>query len=238
VGQSFEKVEATCRVTGFGTLRLLEMIRTWPKPPRFFHASSSEIFGDPEHAPQDETTPVAPVTPYGCAKAFGTQISQVYRKAFGLFTVNGISFNHESPRRGMNFVTRKICRAAAAIKSGKQKELVLGDLGAQRDWGHARDYVRGMWLALQHDPAEDFVFATGRLHSVQEVVEIAFQIADLDWRRHVKHDPKLSRPADPHHLVGNAAKARRLLNWQPETTFEQIITEMMEAELAALSVKS
>jgi GDPmannose 4,6-dehydratase len=235
VGQSFEKVEATCRITGFGTLRLLEMIRTLPKPPRFFHASSSEIFGSPEHAPQDETTPVAPVTPYGCAKAFGTQMARIYRQTFGWFIVNGIFFNHESPRRGENFVTRKICRAAAAIKSGKQKELVLGDTSAQRDWGHARDYVRGMWLALQHDPAEDFVFATGRLHSVQEIVEIAFRIADLDWRRHVKHDPKLSRPADSHDLVGNAAKARRLLHWQPETTFEQIITEMMEAELAALS---
>jgi GDPmannose 4,6-dehydratase len=238
VGQSFEKVEATCRVTGFGTLRLLEMIRKLPKPPRFFHASSSEIFGSPEHAPQDETTPVAPVTPYGCAKAFGTQMARIYRQTFGWFIVNGIFFNHESPRRGENFVTRKICRAAAAIKSGKQTELVLGDTSAQRDWGHARDYVRGMWLALQHEPAEDFVFATGRLHSVQEVVEIAFRIADLDWRRYVKQDPKLSRPADPHHLVGNAAKARRLLHWQPETTFEQIITEMTHAELAASSAKS
>ena len=238
VGLSFDQVEATCRVTGFGTLRLLEMIRKLPKPPRFFHASSSEIFGSPEHAPQDEATPVAPVTPYGCAKAFGTQMVRIYRKNFGLFGVNGIFFNHESPRRGGDFVSRKICRAAALIKSGKQQELVLGDTSAQRDWGYARDYVRGTWLAMQHNTAEDFVFATGQLHSVQEIVEIAFRIAGLDWRQHVKHDPKFVRLAEPHHLVGNAAKAGRLLHWQPETTFAQIIIEMMEAELAASGAKN
>jgi GDPmannose 4,6-dehydratase len=233
VGQSFEKVEDTCRVTAFGTLRMLELVRHLARPPRFFHASSSEIFGSPEQAPQDENTPVAPVTPYGCAKAFGTQMVRIYRQTFGLFAVNGILYNHESPRRGEPFVTRKICRAAAAIKRGKQSELLLGDIGAQRDWGHARDYVRGMWLMLQPDHAEDFVFATGRLHSVQEVVEIAFQVAGLDWQRYVRRDPKLFRPAEPQRLVGNAAKAGRQLHWQPEISFEQMITGMTQAELAA-----
>jgi GDPmannose 4,6-dehydratase len=235
VGQSFETIEETCRVTGLGTLRLLEIIRKLPKPPRFFHASSSEIFGSPEHAPQNELTPVAPITPYGCAKTFATQMVRIYRNTSGLFAINGILFNHESPRRGENFVTRKICRAAAAIKFGKQKELVLGDTSAQRDWGYARDYVRGMWLALQHGTAEDFVFATGRLHSVQEVVEIAFGLAGLDWRRYVRSDPQLFRPADPHRLVGNAAKAKSLLQWQPEMTFEKTIAEMTQAEIAAFS---
>ena len=233
VGQSFEKVEETCRVTGLGALRVLEMARHLPKPPRFFHASSSEIFGSPEQSPQDENTPVNPVTPYGCAKAFGTQMTRIYRKNFGLFAVNGILFNHESPRRGENFVTRKICRAVAAIKSGRQKELVLGDTSAQRDWGNARDYVRGMWLALQHGTPEDFVFATGKPHRVQDVVEIAFHAAGLDWREHVRSEQQLFRPADPRQVVGNPAKAKRLLGWEPEITFEATIAEMVAAELAA-----
>lgn len=232
-GRSFDSIEETCRTNGLGALSLLEMLRKLSRPPRFFHASSSEIFGSPVCAPQDEATPVAPITPYGCAKSFATQLVQFYRHTAGLFAVNGILFNHESPRRGENFVTRKICRAAAAIKFGKQKELVLGDLTARRDWGHARDYVQGMWLALQHGTAEDFVFATGRLHSVQEIVEAAFGIAGLDWRQHVRCEPKFLRPADPHQVVGNPAKAGRLLNWQAKISFEQLILEMSGAELKA-----
>jgi GDPmannose 4,6-dehydratase len=236
VGQSFEQVEETCRITGMGTLRLLELTRQLPRPPRFFHASSSEIFGSPEQLPQDETTPVAPITPYGCAKAFGTQMTRIYRKNFGLFAVNGILFNHESPRRGENFVTRKICRAAAAIRAGRQPELILGDTSAQRDWGHARDYVRGMWLALQHTAPDDFVFATGRLHRVQDVVELAFKAAGLDWQQYVRQEKQLFRPADPRQVVGNAAKAKTILGWQPEISFEQTITEMVLTELKAFGV--
>jgi len=233
VGQSFEKVEETCRVTGMGALRVLELARKLPKPPRFFHASSSEIFGCPEKSPQDENTPVAPVTPYGCAKAFGTQMTRIYRKTFGLFAVNGILFNHESPRRGENFVSRKICRAVAAIKAGRQAELVLGDTSARRDWGNARDYVRGMWLALQHTAPEDFVFATGRLHQVQDIVELAFQAAGLEWQKYVRQEKQFFRPADPRQIVGNATRAKNVLGWQPEITFEQTIAEMVQSELKA-----
>jgi GDPmannose 4,6-dehydratase len=235
VGLSFEIPESTCEMTAMGTLRLLEMIRDMSPVPKFFHASSSEVFGEPAHVPQDETTPFAPVNPYGCAKAFAMQMVGVYRRSFGLFGCNGILFNHESPRRGENFVTRKICRAAAAIRLGYQKELLLGDLSAERDWGHARDYVLGMWLTLQHQTPEDFVFATGRLHSVREAVEQAFAIVQLDWRKYVRHDPRFSRPAEPHRLVGNPAKAKRLLGWEPRVSFQDLIVEMTEAEMTQLS---
>ena len=231
VGLSFEQIEATCQVTAMGTLRLLEAARQLPRPPKIFHASSSEIFGRPETAPQDEQTPVRPVTPYGCAKAFGTMLVSVYRQTFGLHACNGILYNHESPRRGRNFVTQKICLAAAAIKQGRQAELVLGSLTAKRDWGDARDYVRGMWLALQHPAPEDFVFATGELHSVQEVVEMAFAAVELDWRKHLKQDPKLLRPEEPARLVGNPAKARHVLNWERRRDFREMITEMTLAGL-------
>jgi GDPmannose 4,6-dehydratase len=232
VALSFDQIEASCQTTGMGTLRLLDLVRKSPRPPRLFHASTSEIFGRPDHAPQDEQTPARPVTPYGCAKTFATHLVGVYRRSFSLHLVNGILFNHESPRRGPTFVTQKICRAAAAIKQGRQAELVLGALTPQRDWGDARDYVRGMWQALQHPVAEDFVFATGELHTVQEVVETAFSVVELDYRKYLKQDPRFMRPEEPARLVGNPAKAERLLGWQRTTPFRQLISEMTQAALA------
>jgi GDPmannose 4,6-dehydratase len=231
VGLSFEIPETTCEMTALGTLRLLEMVRDLPKPPKFFHASSSEIFGEPKTWPQNEETPLAPVNPYGCAKAYATQMVDVYRRAFDLFAVNGILFNHESPRRGENFVTRKIARAAAAIKLGHQKNLALGSLTAKRDWGHARDYVQGMWMALQHKEPTTFIFATGKLHSVQDVVEVAFETMGLKWQDYLKQDPRFMRAMEPAHLVGDASKANRLLGWEPKTSFRDLIAEMTTAEL-------
>ena len=235
VGHSFEIPESTCEMTAMATLRLLEMLRDLPPTTRFYHASSSEIFGRPKEVPQNEDTPFDPVNPYGCAKAFATQMVRIYRESFGLFACNGITYNHESPRRGENFVSRKICRAAAAIKLGIEKELVLGDLTAQRDWGDARDFVRGMWLTLQHGTAEDFVFATGVLHSVQDIVEHAFAAVALDWKSHVRKDERFMRLAEPQRLVGNPAKALEVLRWNPESTFEDLIREMTLGELSNLS---
>ena len=236
VGLSFEIPESTCEMTALGTLRLLEIIRDLPTRPRLFHASSSEVFGRPASAPQDETTAFDPVNPYGCAKVFATQMVKVYRQSFQLFACNGILYNHESPRRGENFVTRKICHGAAAIKLGREQELLLGDRTMRRDWGHSRDYVRGMWLMLQQPKPDDFVLATGVAHCVQDVVETAFEFVGLDWRQFVKEDARFMRPAEPSNLLGNAAKAQTQLGWVPEISFAQLIREMTEAELAALSV--
>jgi GDPmannose 4,6-dehydratase len=234
VGLSFEIPESTCEMTAMGTLRLLELVRDLPEPARFFHAASSEIFGTPTQSPQTLDTPIAPVNPYGCAKAFATQMVAVYRRSFGLFACNGILYNHESPRRGENFVTRKICRAAAAIKLGRQRELSLGDTSAKRDWGHARDYVRGMWMVLQHPTPEDFIFATGKLHTVQEVVELAFATVELDWQKFVTRDARLIRPTESHSLVGDPSKAQKLLGWHREYKFADMIREMTLAELESL----
>ena len=234
VGLSFKIPEATADMTAIGTLRLLEMMRDLPNPPRFYHASSSEIFGRPEKTPQDESTPHAPVNPYGVAKSFATHMTRVYRETHGLFACNGIAYNHESPRRGENFVTRKICRAAAAIKAGRQKELLLGDTSAERDWGDARDTVRGMWLALQQDAADDYIFATGKLHTVQDIVDIAFASVELNAGDYIKRDQRFMRPTEPTRLLGKAARAKEQLGWEAETSFEDLIREMTEVELKAL----
>jgi GDPmannose 4,6-dehydratase len=231
VGLSFEIPESTCDSTAMGTLRLLEIVRDLPKAPKLFHASTSEIFGRPAAAPQDENTPRNPVNPYGCAKAFATQMVGIYRQTYGLFACNGIMYNHESPRRGENFVTRKICRAAAAIKLGLQKELVLGDTSAQRDWGYAPDYVNAMWLSLQHKEADDYIFATGILHSVSDVVTLAFAAAGLSHADHVKQDARLLRKTESVNLQGNPAKAQNVLGWKHTVTFEELIRTMTLAEL-------
>ena len=235
VALSFKIPETTCEVIALGTVRLLEIVRELPKPTKFFHASSSEIFGDAKQQPQTEETPMAPVNPYGCAKAYATQMVNVYRDAFGLFAVNGIFFNHESPRRGENFVTKKIARAAAMIKMGRQRELILGSLTPKRDWGHARDFVEGVWLATQYKEATTFVFATGKEHTVQDVVEVAFETVGLNWRNYVKQDSQFMRAAEAAHRIGDASKARKLLGWEPKTSFRELIAEMTRAELETLN---
>jgi len=234
VGLSFEIPESTCEEAGMATLRLLEIARSQSQPVKFYHASSSEIFGNASEIPQTENTPLRPTSPYGCAKAFATQLARVYRESYGLFVCNGILYNHESPRRGENFVTRKIARAAARIARNLDDELVLGSLESQRDWGRAHDYVQAMWLMLQHKTAYDYVVATGETHSVREFVEAAFAVVDLPWEKYVKHDESFDRPTEPARLVGCADKIRRTLGWKPAGTFRQLVDEMVEAELAAI----
>lgn len=238
VGLSFEIPESTSEEAGMATLRLLEIVRDQPQAARFYHASSSEIFGSASESPQMEDTPLRPTSPYGCAKAFGTQIARVYREAYGLFVCNGILYNHESPRRGENFVTRKIARGAARIAAGLEQELVLGSLTSRRDWGHARDYVHAMWLMLQHEQADDYVVATGETHTVGEFVEAAFAIAGLSWQKHVRHDPAFDRPTDPTRLVGSPKKIQTILGWRPQTSFDALVREMVEAEMALAQVQS
>ena len=235
VGLSFEIPESTSEEVAMATLRLLEISRDQARPVRFYHASSSEIFGSAEASPQTEETPLRPASPYGCAKAFATQLARVYRQSYGLFVCNGILYNHESPRRGENFVTQKIARAVARISRGEESELVLGNTAARRDWGHARDYVEAMWLMLQHPEPDDYVVATGETHSVQEFVEAAFAVVDLPWEKHVKRDAALERPNEPVRLVGAPAKIERTLGWKPRTVFPALVREMVEVELAKRS---
>ena len=218
------------------TLRLLEISRDQPQPLRFYHASSSEIFGQASESPQTEETPFRPANPYGCAKACATQLARVYRQAYGLFVCNGILYNHESPRRGENFVTRKIARVVARISRGLEDELVLGNVSARRDWGHAQDYVTAMWLMLQAPEPDDYVVATGETHSVEDFVNAAFKVAGLSAKKYLKHDAAFERPSEPVKLVGSSEKIRRTLGWKPSKGFTELVREMVEAELAAISV--
>ena len=235
VGLSFELPESTCDEAGMATLRLLEIVRDQSLNVRFYHASTSEIFGNASESPQTEETPMRPTSPYGCAKAFATQLARVYRQSYGMFVCNGILYNHESPRRGENFVTRKIARAAARISRGLDVDLVLGNLESKRDWGRAQDYVVAMWLMLQHEKPEDYVVATGEAHSVRDFVEAAFAVVDLPWKKYVKQDRAFDRPIEPARLVGCADKVRKALGWKPSSSFDQLVREMVEAELAELN---
>lgn len=232
---SLELPESTVDSIGMATLRLLEILRDLPEPTKFLYASSSEVFGSPPHSPQDEYTPLNPTTPYGAAKAFSEHMSRIYRIAYQLPSCSAILYNHESPRRGSGFVTMKIARAAARIKNGLQQELVLGSLEGRRDWGWAPDYVRGMWLMLQQKNVDDFILATGELHSVQELVSCAFDCVGLKWQNHVRQDAALLTTVEPVAPCGNASKANRLLGWSNTVPFDEIISLLVDSELKKIS---
>jgi GDPmannose 4,6-dehydratase len=227
---SFDIPEYTGEVTALGTVRLLEAIREAGLKPKFYQASSSELYGKVLETPQNEKTPFYPRSPYACAKAYAYHITVNYRESYGLFACNGILFNHESPRRGETFVTRKITRAATRIKLGLQDKLFLGNLDARRDWGYAKEYVEAMWLMLQQDEPDDYVIATGEQHSVREFVEEVFGFLDMDWREHVQIDPRYFRPAEVDLLQGDTTKARRQLGWEPKVTFKELVRLMVEAD--------
>jgi GDPmannose 4,6-dehydratase len=235
VAVSWVQPTLTAEFSGVGVTRILEAIREVCPKARFYQASSSEMFGKVREVPQTELTPFYPRSPYGVAKAYGHFITVNYRESYDLHATSGILFNHESPRRGLEFVTRKITWHAAAIKLGLIEELRLGNLDSERDWGYAKDYVEAMWLMLQRDEPEDYVIATGVAHSVRECVEIAFDHAGLDLDRHVVIDEALVRPAEVDHLIGDASKARTQLGWEPRTDFEGLIRMMVEADMALLS---
>jgi GDPmannose 4,6-dehydratase len=230
---SFDMPDYTGDVDALGALRVLDAIRHCDPAIRFYQASSSEMFGKAAESPQRETTPFHPRSPYGAAKAYAYWMTVNYREAYGMFTVNGILFNHESPRRGETFVTRKITRAVARIAAGKQEALYLGNLDARRDWGYAPDYVRAMWMMLQQDTPDDFVVATGETHTVQEFVELAFGQVGLDWGKYVRIDPAYFRPTEVDLLLGDASKARKRLGWEATTTFAELVRIMVEADVEA-----
>jgi GDPmannose 4,6-dehydratase len=238
VPASWQQPILTAEFTAVGVTRLLDAIRRVCPKARFYQASSSEMFGKVRETPQKETTPFHPRSPYGVAKAYSHFITVNYRESYGMFACSGILFNHESPRRGLEFVTRKITHGVAQIKLGMAEELRLGNLDAKRDWGFAGDYVRAMWLMLQQEEADDYVIGTGETHSVEEFVRIAFDRAGLDWRRHVVIDPRFYRPAEVDLLLADASKAREMLGWQPRMSFEQMVGDMVDADLAALRPSS
>jgi len=228
---SFDIPEYTGEVTGLGTVRLLEAIRELGLRPKFYQASSSELYGKVLETPQTETTPFYPRSPYACAKAYAYHITVNYRESYGLFACNGILFNHESERRGETFVSRKITRAATRIKLGLQDKLYMGNLDARRDWGYARDYVEAMWMILNAEEAEDYVVATGETHSVREFLERTFSYLDLDWEKHVEIDPRYFRPAEVDLLLGDASKAREKLGWEPKVSFDDLVKLMTDYDL-------
>lgn len=237
VSYSFEDEFSTINTNLNGTHYVLSAIKRQAPNCRFYFAASSEMFGRVKETPQNEDTPFHPRSPYGISKMAGFELTRNYREAYELFTLSGILFNHESPRRGMEFVTRKISSAGAKIKLGIEKEIRLGNLDAMRDWGHARDYVKAMWLMLQQDEPEDYVIATGKSHSVREFLETAFNYVDLDYRDYVSIDDKLYRPSEVNILQGDASKARKKLGWSPLVTFEDLVREMIESDLGWYSKK-
>lgn len=239
---SFDTPEYTVDAVGMGTLRILEAIRDYQQRTgiqvRFYQAGSSEMFGKVQEIPQKETTPFYPRSPYACAKVYAHWQTVNYRESYDLFASNGILFNHESPRRGETFVTRKITRALARIVAGKQKKLYLGNLDSKRDWGYAKDYVRGMWLMLQQDEPDDYVLATNETHSIREFLDIAFGYVNLDWHDYVEFDPRYLRPAEVDILIGDSTKAREKLGWKPSVTFQELVNLMVDADLEVLGLTS
>jgi GDPmannose 4,6-dehydratase len=235
VAASWSQPVLTAEFTATGVTRMLEAVREVRPGARFYQASSSEMFGKVQEVPQSETTPFYPRSPYGVAKCYAHFITVNYRESYDLFACSGILFNHEGERRGLEFVTRKVTHGAAAIKLGLQNELALGNVDAERDWGYARDYVEAMWLMLQQDEPEDYVIATGKAHSVRELVEVAFTHVGLDPGKHVRVDPAFLRPAEVEHLIGDASKAREKLGWVPRTSFEEMIELMVDADLELLA---
>ncbi|MGA0958650.1 MAG: GDP-mannose 4,6-dehydratase [Ilumatobacteraceae bacterium] len=243
VALSWNQAELTSNLTGTGVLRMLEAVRmvggAENNPIRFYQASSSEMFGKVREIPQSEKTPFHPRSPYGCAKVFGHHITVNYRESYGLYACSGILFIHEGPRRGVEFVTRKVTNAAARIRLGLQDELVMGNLDAKRDWGYAGDYVKAMWLMLQQPEADDYVIATGETHTIEELVQLAFAEVGLDdWKKYIRQDPKFFRPAEVDLLIGDASKAREKLGWEPEVTFAELVKMMVAHDLQREATKA